>query len=216
MKKSLFVCALALAAHGAFAQVVSYLSVTGSANVSAEAYHLVQKTGYTSGSGRGGGYVRKPYTYYVTVVDQLVNGLANYLPNAGAQNATATCTTYPSPFSASASLQSTYSEAGSEGVLNLATALSTDALPATTGLNHVISAASAKPQIYFTVPNDTIVTINLTGSLAATAGYSLYTTSTNGDPVVFYNSPNNYTVVGGFGYVITLSSVGVTGLAGIP
>lgn len=213
LKKCFALVTLAAVAASSFSQVATSLSVTGSLQAHTEAYHMVPKTGYTAGSGRGGhGH---PYTYYVKVLDQSSTSVANYLLNGGLQSASSLDSFYPSSFSAVGSTLTTYTETGNVGVLILNTSELTSALPSPVAPNYAASALTASAKFAFSLPQDCVMSVSFTGPAASTATYSITGSSPSGDPVVAYAGPDTYNLTGGSNFLLSFSSVGLNGSAGV-
>lgn len=212
IKKLTVLGAIFALANMAAAQVTTNLSVGGSMKAYTEAYHLVAKTGWTAGSGRGGHGHR--YTYYVKVIDQSATSIVNYLLNGGVQTASSTNTLYSPNFTAGGTTSTTYSESGLVGVLTIGATETASALPSPAAPNYVDSLVSATPTASFSCPQDTILTVAFSGASASAATYSISGWNPDGDPTVTYVSLNTWILRGGSNFLINFSGLGLTGIAG--
>lgn len=212
MNRMVWAVVFGLVAGVASAQTVTGLTLGGTNHVTTQVSHQVLAWRWSTGSGRGGGYVRKKIYYTTTVTDQSTSADASFALNAS-QSASTTNTFWNPGFGAQADAASTYSEANGVGTLLLSTSSTIAALPTVAGYTAAATATPA-PSLSFYVPTGAEVSFTLSGSLAGSTQYSITSSSVDGDPAISYVGPNTYDLAGGYFYQIKFAPTALSGAAG--
>lgn len=192
------------------AQAVTNLTVSGNTHAATEVSHLVTLWRWSTGSGRGGGYVRHKVYYTAKVVDKASAADAAFVLGGPNQSVTATNSFLSPAFSATGSAASTFVDAGGTQTLTLNASTSTTALPTSAGFT-VLASSQTAPSVMFYVPTGAELTYSLSGTLAASAQFTVTSSSVDGDPTITYPAPNVIDFAGGYWYRITFAPAGVSG-----
>lgn len=190
MKKLAILLAAGVISQLAAAQnIVTNVSLLGSATTATQSGHDVWTRG---GSPRSG-----TYYYWRPVTLQTTSDEIPFSFNASTGRVVTTGTYYTPHYTASCAGVTTFTNGPTSAQFSFAGQTATTAVPALPPHEWCSATASLTPRFYFSVPNDTVVTITLTGS--AQSGSNLYALSGEVGPGETGN-PNSYIVAGGGTY----------------
>jgi hypothetical protein len=160
---------------------------------SAAASTLSVEDVYTRGGSPRGGY----YHYWKPVTKQSTNATVPFAFNAATGDVTSTGNYFTPSYAATTSGSTTLSNLAKTATFKFTGQNATTVLPPLVAHQHCTVIALLTPRFYFSVPNDTIVTITYTG--AAPSEGNFYALSGEIGPGE-NGKPNSYIVTGGGSY----------------